>query len=174
MVEQFVAGLPPMLSRSVVEREIKYFDEAVRVAAHLQEVNARYFTKSSINTFFSPENHDSSQHRQNGTAPPTTTDSSHREDDSRPMGRGISRGRFTAQRRGNARPSGRSKIHCYRCMEIGHLRRDCPRTSCFICGDFHHTHSCANVVCAQCQQPGHPANRCSKNSKGPPLHTTIS
>ncbi|KAF0305230.1 hypothetical protein FJT64_023105 [Amphibalanus amphitrite] len=36
-LEQFISGLPPMLSRPVVERQISDFEEAVRVAAHMEE-----------------------------------------------------------------------------------------------------------------------------------------
>ena len=184
MVEQFVAGLPPMLSRSVVERQIKDFDEAVKVAAHLEEVNARYFTKSSINAFFSSENRDSS-HPKDATSS-HTTDSSHRENERGPRGpRQMNHRRFrgpspSPMRRGNGRPfslSSRSPVQeqrCYRCGEEGHMRRDCPLNCCFICGDVHPTRSCKNIVCALCKQPGHPANRCSKNSKGPQSHPTIS
>ena len=177
-VEQFVSGLPPMLSRSVVERQIKDFDEAVKVAAHLEEVNARYFSKSSINAFFSPENEDSHPRRETLSSAQATDSSSHHDSEARQADRhrNKSRGASTA-RRGNSRPSNRNpvrEVRCYQCNELGHIRRECPLNRCFICGDGHPTHSCTNIVCANCKQAGHPANRCSKNSRGHPSHITTS
>ena len=167
MVEQFVSGLPPMLSRSVVERQIKDFDEAVKTAAHLEEVNARYFSKSSINAFFNPESGDTNP-RHDAPSSTNTAGSSYHDTDVQQPNRYRNKPR-NAARRGNFRPVTRN-TECYRCKGLGHISRDCPLNGCFICGEAHPTHTCTNIVCANCKQTGHPANRCSKNSKGHPSH----
>ena len=53
-LEQFVSGLPPLLSRTIVERKVEDFQEAVEMAAHLEEVNARFMKKTTINALQYP------------------------------------------------------------------------------------------------------------------------
>ena len=48
-LEQFVSGLPPLLSRTLVERKISDFTAAVDTAAHLEAVNARFMKRTTIN-----------------------------------------------------------------------------------------------------------------------------
>ena len=173
-LEQFVSGLPPMLSRPVAERQIEDFDKAVDFAAHLEEINSRYFKKSTINAFFSSEADNSNSASAptdaatQGTTPQRQTDRQRKPN--RARGPSVPRGGHAAVGRNN-RVDG---IQCYRCGEMGHRQYDCSRTRCYICGDGHPAAACTNIVCARCKQPGHPANRCSKNSGGHPPHTTTS
>ena len=54
-LEQFVSGLPPLLSRAIVEKKIDDFQEAVQMAAHLEEVNARFMKKTTIHALHHAE-----------------------------------------------------------------------------------------------------------------------
>ena len=74
-LEQFISGLPPLLSRPLVERQIEDFNEAVRVAAHLEEVNARYFRKSTINAYFDTD--ESEPRREPNFLPPAPSNQAH-------------------------------------------------------------------------------------------------
>ena len=74
-LEQFISGLPPLLSRPLVERQIEDFNEAVRVAAHLEEVNARYFRKSTINACFDTD--ESEPQREPNFMPPAPSSQAH-------------------------------------------------------------------------------------------------
>ena len=47
-LEQFVSGLPPTLSRALVEKKIDDFQDAVQMAAHLEEVNTRFLKKATV------------------------------------------------------------------------------------------------------------------------------
>ena len=60
-VEQFVSGLPPLLSRAIMEKKIDDFQEAVQMAAHLEEVNARFLKRNTINALNST---DAEEHQQ--------------------------------------------------------------------------------------------------------------
>ena len=53
-LEQFVSGIPPLRSRAIVERKVEDFQEAVEMAAHLEEVNARFMKKTTINALQHP------------------------------------------------------------------------------------------------------------------------
>ena len=98
-LEQFISGLSAMLSRPIVERQINDFEEAVRVAAHMEEVNARYFRKSTINAMFN----DLGDHC--GNAGQASYDSSDRSDNHQ--------SRFQPGRgRGGARNQGRGGRGC--------------------------------------------------------------
>ena len=193
-LEQFVSGLPPLLSRPVVEKQITNFNEAVDHAAHLEEINARYFKKTTVNAFFDqddrrpqaaepsppsrpqesaprysrtpswPRQHQGQQPR--GQQPrgsrPFENQSHLRQSDNRPSGSDHP-----------TNQSGTRDRRCYKCGMYGHLKFQCVR--CFICGDQDHaTNKCTNIVCANCKQPGHPANTCSKNSKGHPTSPVTS
>ena len=67
VLEQFISGLPPLLSRALVERKIHHFQDAVDTAAHLEVVNARFLKKATINalhdnsTDSSPDSHQAAQ-----------------------------------------------------------------------------------------------------------------
>ena len=201
--EQLVSGLPPMLSRPVVERQIENFDEAVDLAAHLEEVNARYFKKSTINAFFNtqdqPGSGETSGNRQEvsrsgeDTGP---TNAAFRDNTPRrpPMTRrqepvraggpaGSGRQQEQGPRRNTEGPWNRSRAPVVperstgtqRCYRCGETGHFIRECHlCYICGERHPTEACRNIVCACCKQAGHSANRCSKNSTRHPIRRPTS
>ena len=76
VLEQFVSGLPPILSRAIVEKKITDSQEAVEMAAHLEEVNARFLKKSTINALHSQEavEPSPSPRKDNNSSNPVKTD----------------------------------------------------------------------------------------------------
>ena len=189
LLEQFVAGLPPMLSRTLVERQVEDFDTAVDLAAHMDEVNARYFKRSTINAFFSEEDGDRRRPKdKNVFHSEEDSDRRHPNNkESKPQGF-RPRNQTNPPRRPGELPGGRRQVRyadsdstrprgtgaraerlngkrCYQCGEEGHLQFSCPK--CFLCGQDHPIQMCKNVVCARCKQTGHAATRCSKNLAGP-------
>ena len=174
LLEKFIAGLPQILSKSIVEKQVEEFDRAVDLASHMDEVNSRYFKRSTINAFYNEEDSDRRRpddrdakprafHPRNQSNPARQTAGRRPEgrgqvrnsapDSSRPLGAGVGAGHQGDSRR------------CYQCGEEGHLKRNCPK--CFLCGENHPIQRCKNVVCAYCKQTGHAATRCSKNLTGP-------
>ena len=80
-LEQFVSGLPPLLSRAIVEKKIDDFQEAVQMAAHLEEVNARFMKRTTINALHNAEvrteDPSSSPNRPSGNQQMTAKSASH-------------------------------------------------------------------------------------------------
>ena len=134
-LEQFVSGLPPMLSRAIVERQIDDFDKEVNLAAHLEEVNARYFKKSTINAFFNPDGSGQPDYTSAHTF--SAPDSRTRRDNTYqvPRGRGGQRpqqgrtGGGTNAAHDNRRQHPSGPLQCFQCGRTGHLKVECLLTS---------------------------------------------
>ena len=47
-LEQFIACLPPLLSRPILENRVTEFEKAVDLAAHHEQINAHYMRKTTI------------------------------------------------------------------------------------------------------------------------------
>ena len=154
-LEQFTAGLPPLLSRPILENRITEFEKAVDLAAHHEEINARYMRRTTIHAMNYDEQVVSTMDSGMGAL------SSESYPNPQPQGRG----------RPNYRgaPSNRKRpVTCFRCHKTGHVKRECNVVlRCEICGERgHRMEDCRNIVCAACKGAGHPANRCPKNSQG--------
>ena len=181
-LEQFTAGLPPLLSRPIFESRETDFQKAVDLAAHHEEINARFMRRSTIHAMHEeiPPFQNGIQHDSEAPYPysfggpyhymaPVTTGggSSGGGTDS-----GTGPGTRYARKRQNSPgirqgPYVRSNRHvtCYRCNRQGHYKRECK--TCTICGEWGHTMAdCRNIVCAACKGNGHPANKCPKNGMG--------
>ena len=154
-LEQFTAGLPPLLSRPILEHSVTDFEKAVDLAAHHEQINARYMRKTTIHAM---------QYEQDALPQTRTSDDSgvNRESGDRPIHRNQGRGR--PSQRGS--PYNRKRpVVCFRCHKPGHVKRECHvALSCQICGESGHLmERCLNIVCAACKGTGHPANKCPKN-----------
>ena len=154
-LEQFTAGLPPLLSRPILEHSVTGFEKAVDLAAHHEQINARYMRKTTIHAM----------HYEQDALPQTRTfdDSGvNRESGDRPIHRNQGRGR--PSQRGS--PYNRKRpVVCFLCHKPRHAKRECHVVlSCQICGESGHLmERCLKIVCAACKGTGHPANKCLKN-----------
>ena len=178
-LEQFTAGLPPLLSRPIFERRITDFQEAVDLAAHHEDINTRFMRRSTIHAI----HEEMPPYPQQGypmtgypyhagpdpyLQPPqymapvhlsSTGNSGGPEPDFRSPQRQGHRGQ-----RPYPRTNRSASVVCHRCKKRGHYQRECER--CAICGEWGHAMAdCTNIVCAACKGMGHPANHCSKNSQ---------
>ena len=171
-LEQFTAGLPPLLSRPIFENRVTDFQEAVNLAAHHEEINARFMRKTTIYAM-----QEESYPNQQGPSYPYIPAEyiAPIQHVGRPIDTGNSsseRNMLPGPRNGGNRPANRRQapylrrrgegVTCYRCNQTGHIKRDCQ--SCPICGEWGHDMAdCKSIVCAECKETGHPATRCPKN-----------
>ena len=122
-IEQFIAGLPPLFSRPTLKNRITYFKKTVDMAAHHEEINARYMIHTTIHAM----NYESEEPQQ-----PVSTFvsgmvsfSSESIPNPRPQCRGRPNHRSAPYNR--KRP-----IVRFRCHKTGHVKREC--TTILRCG----------------------------------------
>ena len=156
-LEQFVAGIPHLLSRPILENRITDFQTAVELAAHHEEINSRFLKSATI-------------HAMHELVPTAPLEASAASGDPGSGSGGTSSGHRGPQGRPHRRSgpyNRRRPIECFRCHKTGHIKRECPEMFCCqICGERGHVMAqCTNIVCASCKESGHPANFCPKNAQ---------
>ena len=177
-MEQFVSGLPPILSRPIVEKQIATLDSAVSLAAHLEGVNARYFKRSTINAFYndadnndSPDSADSNQHRNHGRGRPGSRFQPRAQSTEPRLQQGQgARPRFQPRSQSGAE-STRAQGPDTRYVQPTAGQRDPRSVQCFGCGRMgHRIAQCPNhpnpgdvrsVQCYRCGELGHIRAQCS-------------
>ena len=156
-LQQFIAGIPHLLSRPILENRVEDFQKGVEIAAHHEEINSRFLKSATI-------------HAMHELVPTAPLEASAASGDPGSGSGGTSSGYRGPQGRPHRRTgpyNRRRPIECFRCHKTGHIKRECPELfNCQICGERGHVMAqCTNIVCASCKESGHPANFCPKNAQ---------
>ena len=179
-LEQFTAGLPPLLSRPILEHRVTDFQAAVDLAAHHEEINRRFMSRATVHAMYDGDHPPALPHGAfpepalaRGAFPePALTHGAFPEHYMAPINQYEAPGHVTTGQNRGGQPGGRRgrgpylrsnrSVLCHACKKPGHYKRECVR--CQICGEWGHVMAkCLNIVCAACKGTGHPANFCSKN-----------